>query len=88
MSFEDLGLHGCYGIFFSFLGVNRSGPRTSSTTNHIFIGPWDDFMVHGVNNPLYTGGKYLVKLSRNPGMQNLGFDITLQHVNRCCLFKP
>ena len=35
-----------------FLGVNRSGPRTSSTTNHKFTRPWDDFIVYGVNKPL------------------------------------
>ena len=34
MSCEDLELHGHSDIFF--LGVNRSGPGTSSTTNHKF----------------------------------------------------
>ena len=50
MSFGDLELHGHFLIFF--LGVNWSGPKTNSTTNHNFIGPWDDFIVHGVSNPL------------------------------------
>ena len=35
MSFGDLELHGHSG--FCFLGVNWSGPGTSSTTNHIFF---------------------------------------------------
>ena len=42
-----------WSLIHSFsLNINRSGPGTSSTTNHNFTGPWDDFMVHGVNNPL------------------------------------
>ena len=35
MSSGDLELHGHYDIIF--LGVNRSGPETSSTTNHEFL---------------------------------------------------
>ena len=45
MSFEDLELHGHSDILY--LRVNRNGPGTSSTTNHIFYralgrlhGPW------------------------------------------------
>ena len=42
MSFGDLELHGHSNIFF--LGVKRSGPRMSSTTNHRALGrlhvPW------------------------------------------------
>ena len=45
MSSGDLELHGHSDIFF--LGVNRSGPGTNSTTNHRFYmalgqlhGPW------------------------------------------------
>ena len=34
MYFGDLGLQGHFDIFF--LGVNRSGPITNSTTNHKF----------------------------------------------------
>ena len=34
-----------------FLGVNRSHPKTSLTSIIDFKGPWDDFTVHGVNNP-------------------------------------
>ena len=46
MSFGDLKLHGHFDSFF-YLGVNQSGPRTSSTTDHKFYralgqlhGPW------------------------------------------------
>ena len=51
MSFGGLELHGHFDIFV-FLGVNRSGLGLSSTTIIEFIEPWDDFMVHGVTNPL------------------------------------
>jgi hypothetical protein len=37
-------------IFFFSLDVNRNGPKTNSTTNHIFNGAGDDFMVLDVNN--------------------------------------
>ena len=48
MSFGDLELHGYSGIFF--VGVNQSGPGTSSTSNHIiYTALGDDFMVHYVN---------------------------------------
>ena len=42
-------IHNHFRLFF--LGVNRSGPRWSSTTPY-FTRPWDDFMVHDVNIPL------------------------------------
>jgi hypothetical protein len=50
MSLGDFQLHGHFDIFS--LGVNRSDPGTSSTTNPYVTRPRDDFMVHGVNNPL------------------------------------
>ena len=60
MSFGDLELHGHFEIFF--LGVNRSGPKTSSTTNHKFYralgqlqGPW-------CNNPYVN---YLIQILFN-----------------------
>ena len=37
-----------------FLGVNRSGPKTIQHPIINFTGPWDNFMDHGVNNPLLT----------------------------------
>ena len=59
----DLELHDHSNIFF--LGVNRSGLKTNSIANQrlyrtlgrveqpitTFTGPWDEFMIHGVNNP-------------------------------------
>ena len=46
MCFGDLELHSHFDIF-SF-GVNRNGPGMNSKN---LTGPWDNFMVHGVNNP-------------------------------------
>jgi len=43
-------------LTFFFLGVNhQSGPGTTSTTNHNFYRPWDDFMVPSINNPSMSG---------------------------------
>ena len=49
MAFGDFERHG-HSDIFSF-GVNQSGPRSSSTTNHILYRALDDLMVHGVNDP-------------------------------------
>ena len=52
MSLEDHDLHDHYDFFF--LGINLSGPMMSSTTNQHSYTARDDFIVHGVNNPLFV----------------------------------
>ena len=56
MSFGDLELHG---HFYKFSLVwTEVVPRQVQQPITNFTGPWDDFMVHGVNNPsllLYDG---------------------------------
>jgi hypothetical protein len=55
MSVDNVGLiicllgprHPMVTLTFLSLGVNRSDPGMSSTTNHRFTWHWDDFMVHG-----------------------------------------
>ena len=44
-------LHDHFEFRFCVLGVIRSGPGTSSTTDHIVYWALDDFMVHGVKKP-------------------------------------
>ena len=52
MSFGNLGLH-CHSNEKKNLGVNQSDPETSSTQSQILRGlGTDDFMIHGINNPL------------------------------------
>ena len=43
-----------YDIFFPWCKPMWSEDECQQPITY-FIGPWDDFMVHGVNNPLYTG---------------------------------
>jgi hypothetical protein len=39
-----------------------SGIGTSSTSVTNFIGPWDDFLAHGVNQPLKSGNRVILNL--------------------------
>ena len=40
-----------WSLWHFVLGVNRSGPGRVQQPIAYFTGPWNDFMVHGVNNP-------------------------------------
>ena len=49
MSFWDLELHGHSDIFSSVLTKVFLGQVEQPITD--FTGPWDDFMIHGLNSP-------------------------------------
>ena len=50
MSFGDLELHGHFDVFSLVQTEVIPGQVQQPTID--FTWPWDDFMVHGVNNPL------------------------------------
>ena len=52
LSLGDLELHGHWHFY---LGVNQSGPGTSSTPITWNTWPWDNYLVHRVNNPQARG---------------------------------
>ena len=51
MSLGDLELHGHYDIFFSLVWTEVISGQVQQPITY-FIGPWDYFMVRGVNNRL------------------------------------
>ena len=53
MSFGDLELHVHSEFFFSLVFTELVPGRVQLPITN-FIGPWDDFMVHGVNEPQLT----------------------------------
>ena len=59
MFFGDLELHGHFDIFSLWCKVKCSCDEFNNQSHILQPGPWDNFIVRGVNNPLIS---YLVYL--------------------------